>query len=136
MVQRIAYLNTDLDIISPADPAELVASLQARGVSPLHAEQRGDGLFYATLETDEAFDEPEATIAAMLAAIESLPDALTQFWASCTLRELNIGYECGSEPWAFSHGLTPETLRRIATLRAALRLTLYPPDQTKNTNPC
>ena len=45
------------------------------------------------------------------------------------LREFNIGYDCGEEPWAFNQGLSAETLRRVAAVKASLRWTLYPDRQ-------
>ncbi len=64
-------------------------------------------------------DEPENTIRVMLSAIEAVlaPEAdarAAALWRACTLREFNIGYECGAEPWAFNQGLSNDTLRRIA----------------------
>lgn len=117
------YLNTDLDLISPSDLAPIAAHLQANGLFPLHIERREDGLFYATFETEAEHGEPEATIAAMLRAIESLPDPPKQNWSSLTLREFNIGYECGEEPWAFGQALSPDTLHRIANAGLSLRVT-------------
>lgn len=70
---------------------------------------------------------------ALLSAIESLDGPTHELWSACTSREFNIGYDCGDEPWAFSHELTPETLARMAALGIALRITLYPAEaETSN----
>jgi hypothetical protein len=70
--------------------------------------------------------EPEPNIATVLAAVESLAPPLRAVWSGCSLREFNIGYDCGREPWAFNQGLSAEVLGRIAAVGASLRWTLYP----------
>lgn len=120
------YLNTDLDLTSPDDLTKLASAFEAAGVFPLHVTRGENGLWYATFETDEQYAEPEPNIAAMLVVVEGLAPTLKSVWAGCSLREFNIGYDCGLEPWAFNQGLSPELLGRMATAGASLRLTLYP----------
>ena len=74
----------------------------------------------------DSFEEPDANIAKMLNAIESLTHRQRVIWSRCNLREFNIGYDCGDEPWSFNQGLSNETLGRIAVARATVRWTLYP----------
>ena len=62
----------------------------------------------------------------MIAAVEALPDELRSSWDRCSLRELDIGYDCGTHPWGFTQSLPPELLRRVAALDASLRITIYP----------
>lgn len=126
----IQYCNTDLDISSPVDLALLVEEYVACGVYSLHPELRRGDHWFATLSTNEQYSEPESTISAMLDAIEAAPDQIKTIWNTCTLREFNIGYDCGDEPWAFNQGLSTATLRRMAALGATLRITLYPPDNS------
>lgn len=125
-VPLIQYLNTDLDLVAPVSLAPLACALEARQVVPLHVTQGDDGQWYATLETDEQFNDPEHSIARMLDAIESLPDHARALWDKCTKRDFNIGYDCGVEPWAFSQGLAKHTLRRLAATGASVSITLYP----------
>ena len=101
------------------------------GVRLLHAERGDDGLWYGTFETDEDFGTPEPTIQRLLDAIESLATPEKSVWLQCTLREFNIGYDCGDEPWAFNNGISSATLGRIANLGASLRITLYPPERKR-----
>jgi hypothetical protein len=122
----IKYLNTDLDLRSAHDLTVLAATFEAAGVVPLHVGRGGDGLWHATFETDKQHAAPEPNIAAMLALVEALGPPLRSMWAGCSRREFNIGYDCGAEPWAFSQGLSPELLGRMAAAGASLRLTLYP----------
>lgn len=62
----------------------------------------------------------------MLGALDSLPQEYRQVWEGCELKEFNIGYDCGDEPWAFNHGLDSELLRQMAKHKISLRWTLYP----------
>ena len=126
MKRETRYLNTDLDLVSAHRLEALAAAFDSRGVFPLHVDQRDDGRWYATLETREQFDQPEPNIAALLDAIETFDPPARELWRACDARELNIGYDCGDEPWAFNHGLTAATLARIAALDISLRITLYP----------
>jgi hypothetical protein len=124
--REIHYLNTDLDLVAEHDLTALAAALDSRGVFPLHVDQRDDGKWYATLETEEQFAQPQANIVALLTAIEALDASARALWSGCSSREFNLGYDCGDEPWAFNHQLTPETLARMAALGISLRITLYP----------
>jgi hypothetical protein len=102
-------------------------------VQALYAPQQGDDGFWHVsfeLNTDTEMDDPDYTpermISAMLDAIESLDGSCRSQWAECSLKEFNIGYDCGTEPWAFNQGLTNQTLLRMARAGASLRITLYP----------
>ena len=126
MPGAISYVNTDLDLKSAEDLAPLVAAFQAANVFALHVTLGAGGVWHAVLETEIQYDEPEANIAAIVGAVERLPDALRSVWARCTVREFNIGYDCGAHPWGFNQALSPELLRRISALDASIRITLYP----------
>jgi hypothetical protein len=71
---------------------------------------------------------------ALLTAIEALDPKSRIQWDACVIREFNIGYDCGDEPRAFSHGLTASTLARVAALSISLRITLYPAENASATN--
>jgi len=123
----ISYLNTDLDLTSPSDLTELAMAFAARGVRALHdVTCNDDGFWHAMFETDEQHDGPESNIAAVLTVVESLAEPLRSVWSGCTLREFNVGYDCGDTPWAFNQGLSSQLLERMGAARASLRITLYP----------
>ena len=126
MDNTICYLNTDLDLTSAEDLTALAAAFEGGGVPPLHVTHDADALWYATFETSAQFAEPEPNIGAILAVVESLARPLRSTWDRCALREFNIGYDCGDEPWAFTQGLSADLLGRIAAVGASLRVTLYP----------
>jgi hypothetical protein len=122
----IGYLNTDLELSSAEDLTALASAFEAAGVLPLHVTLGEDGLWHACFETGEEHAEPEPNIAAVLAVVEKLAPSLRSVWARCSLREFNVGYDCGLEPWAFNQGLSAELLGRMAEAGTCLRLTLYP----------
>ena len=123
---KIEYLNTDLDVTSAEDLTVLADALKVKEIFSLHVTRAEDRLWYAKFETEKNYDEPEKTITTMITAIEALEEPLRAIWNRCSQREFNMGYDCGSVPWAFEQGLSSELLCRIAALGASLRLTLYP----------
>jgi hypothetical protein len=128
MDNAICYLNTDLDLKSGHDLRGLAAAFDSHGIHPLHVTYGEDAKWHASFETAEHHDQPEANIAAMLAAIEALTEDMRTVWRECLLREFNLGYDCGAKPWAFNQGLSSQLLGRMAAAGASLRITLYPPD--------
>jgi hypothetical protein len=74
----------------------------------------------------EWFDEPEQSIIAMLAAVETLDPPLRSAWAGCSLRVFRIGYDCGKEPFYFRQELSAGTLGRLAAAGAANHALLRP----------
>ena len=119
---EIRYCNTDLDLVSSKDLSPLVEAFTScvRG---------DDGNWHATFETDYAFLDPDPNIAALLTTIEALSEPLKDLWNSCSLREFNIGYDCGDQPWAFNNKISVKNLQRMAQSNIALRITLYPGDR-------
>lgn len=131
MDAKISYCNTDLVLKSADDLTPLAADFTALGLEVLHVTHGEDGMWYSTIEANEPWEKPEAreperSIGEMLAAIESFDKEMRTVWSRCTLREFNIGYDCGDEPWAFNQGLSHELLSRIVAVGGAIRVTLYP----------
>jgi hypothetical protein len=122
----IRYLNTDLELESPDELTGLAAVLQSRGLFALHVERGEYGLWRAAFETAQQHTTAQPNIEALLTVIESLDGAGRSAWTACTTRELDIGYDCGVEPWAFQDAIASELLARIARVGASLRITIYP----------
>ena len=120
------YLNTDLDVLADFDLTPFTDELERKGMLLLDVSKRLDGTWSARLEEGGQSNNPEDTCAALLKVIESLTPEYRAIWSRCTLREFNLGYDCGLEPWAFQSGISAEIVRRIADLGASLRVTLYP----------
>ncbi|MGL5878572.1 MAG: hypothetical protein ACRC2V_12460 [Xenococcaceae cyanobacterium] len=129
----IRYLNTDLDLVATVDLGSLAKYFESYGFLILDVERGDDGLWFARLETNKQYEEPESNIAAMLAAIERFDEPEKIIWQSLTLCEFNIGYDCGNEPWAFNQGISNALLCRMAKIGASMRITLYPSDSKYKT---
>lgn len=127
MEEITRYCNTDLDLTSPRDLTALAAGLEMRGLSLMRRVTRitDEEWFCGFSWGGEWFDEPEQSISAMLAAVESLDPPLRSAWAGCSLRVFDVGYDCGKGPFAFRQGLSAETLVRLAAVGATLQFTLY-----------
>jgi hypothetical protein len=126
---EIQYLNTDLDVRADRNTGPLTEALQARGLSQLNPnEDLGNGQWLAVFETNLAYPKaaPERDVAEMLDAVESLTGEAAAVWAGCSVREFNLGYECGDRPLGFNQGLSNDVLRRLVAVGASLRITLYP----------
>ena len=104
------YLNTDLDLVCDVDPARLAAEFESHNLRA-HVHAGDDGLFYVRCDGDND-TEPEANIARLLDAIDTLTDGARELWNRCSKREFNVGYDCGDEPWSFNQGLSNFVLRR------------------------
>ena len=126
MVCKSRYLNTDLDLASAADLTLLTEAFVLAGFIVLNSTQSDEGIWYATFETGMSFDDPDCSISAFLDFLDSLKVELQALWMQCTLREFNIGFDCGREPWAFNQGLSSKVLGRMGSYGASLRITLYP----------
>jgi hypothetical protein len=125
MKTETRYVNTDLDVVAPCDLGPLVSALERRCVSPLHVSLGEDGQGRATFETDRYYEHPEQTIAALLDAVESLAGAALDVWNVCTVREFDLGYDCGEVPWKVSVALAHGTVQRVSTAGISFRITLY-----------
>jgi hypothetical protein len=126
----IHFLNADLDVMSADDLSALAAVFEAKGMYALHVTRGEDGQWWATFEANESYEEPEQTIAVILDAVESFDPALLTVWQRCTRREIDIGYDCGDEPWAFNQALSSQLLGRMASAGLLLRITIYPDRET------
>lgn len=123
---NIRYLNTDLDLVADFDLAPLTGEF---GDLVLQVTRGGDGLWYATCSGDNE-SEPETNLVRLLDAVDGLSPAARNLWIRCSKREFNVGYDCGSEPWAFNQGLSNDVLGRMAASGASFRITLYPADSS------
>ena len=120
----IHYINTDLEV-SEFDLAALAAALETLGLFALHAEMGEDRVWRGRFETETQHDNPETTIALMLAAIERLGAPALADWRRSNLREFNIGYSSGDAPKVLEQSLSNQLVHRIAAVGARLGISIY-----------
>lgn len=120
----MAYLNTDLELRATTDLTPLVEALNARSVFVLYHGDDGHGGRLASFETSQSYPSPEATIGALLDAVESLDPASLALWRACSERAVDIGHE-GADRRS-DYALSLPTLRRLIQLGVLLRFTIYP----------
>lgn len=120
------HMSTDLDLESSNDLTPLTEALAHRGLLVHHVHHWENGLWTARLTPEAWFQEADQGITATLTAVESLDEPTRSLWASCTLRQFDIGYECGQEPEQFMQILTTATLSKVAAISASIMITLYP----------
>jgi hypothetical protein len=103
----------------------LAGALEARGLFALHVTLCEDGLWRASLETSDQYDEAEPNIAAMISAVESLTGVHMEQWQGCAVRELNSGFESSLEQRTLTQTFSPWLLVQMAAIGASLAFTVY-----------
>lgn len=128
-VPPIAYINTDLDLVSAHDLTELGATLTEMGWIELHLGKIGEE-WRASFEISCRETTPEATISAMLDAIERLDAGHKAAFDACRVRDFNIGFASGEAPRCREYVLGGAVLARVARAGARVGMTLYASDNT------
>ncbi len=126
-MSEIEYANTDLELESPVDIRPLTAELEARNMMTINDPRLDGKVWRVRLITVGSSNNPEESISAMVASIESIPKSMKANWSKCTVREFDIGYHVGTKPWAFNQAVSHELLARMVALGGSLRITIYPP---------
>lgn len=121
----LQYLNTDLVLCSDQNHTELIDFLASKGFIVLWSDLSEDGFWWSNLEIDDTLHNPETTIMMMLSILDHLPEPQRLIWDGLLQRTLDIGYESGTEPRSMTHDLSVGTLKRIAALDTAIKITLY-----------
>ena len=130
----IQYLNTDLDLRSVEELTPLAAVLESCGLLEIHLKQEEDGSWFAIFEAGCGGAEPDQSISKLLDVLEALAPEHKAMWSRCTVKEFNLGYQCGTEPHPFTQGVSSEVVARIAAVGASMRITIYP-DYANIANP-
>lgn len=121
----LQYLNTDLVLCSDQNHTELIDFLASKGFIVLWSDLSEDGFWWSNLEIDDTLHNPETTIMMMLSILDHLPEPQRLIWDGLLQRTLDIGYQSGTEPRSMTHDISVGTLKRIAALDTAIKITLY-----------
>ncbi|MGJ4913860.1 hypothetical protein ACQR10_02020 [Bradyrhizobium sp. HKCCYLRH2060] len=119
------FLNLDLALKSTFDFTPLIAHLDQSVYILHHAEHEREFLLVLEINTTESPD-PTTCTEQFLTLIESLPQPARALWNGCTSRTFSYGFEGGREFPALETTISADLLLRIATLGAAIGITVYP----------
>ena len=122
----IRFLNVDLDVRSDRSLRSVTEDLALRGMFNLRTADEEAGEQFACYELDGQASSAHQVLVAMLTILERMSPDAREAWDASTAREFNLGYDCGTEPWAYNDGIGPDVILRISELGGALRITLYP----------
>ena len=122
------FLNVDLEIWSAAKLDSMAAEMGHR-VSVLHcgpAPKR----FLLAVETASlrSRKDPDAAIHALCAIVESLSPKSRRVWQKAR-KVFDVGYETEGFERLFQFSLRPETIARVAKLKAGLAFSYYQKEQ-------
>ena len=121
---KTTYLNTDFDLKS-SKPFDNLHQELAQKCCELHYTIGGDNQCSASYEADQLNSNVTNDIFAILNAIRSLSSQAQSELDACSLREFNIGFDCG-DCWGYVYSIPPEVVAAVAEASCSLAVTLYP----------
>jgi len=119
------FLNLDLVLKSPSDLSALITHMGQGAFVLHHVEHDREFLLVLEINTTES-PHPTTCTEQFLTLIESLPQPARALWNDCTSRTFSYGFEGGREFPALETTISTDLLLRIATLGAAIGITVYP----------
>lgn len=121
--EQTSFLNVDLDIVSKAPLAPLIAAL-GRSVVVLYAGPEGRR-HVAHLETARTSNDPSRLIRRFVDLVRTLPRAEKRLWDGAETREFNLGFQAAATPATFESRLDPAAVRAAASVNAGIGITVY-----------
>ena len=126
MPRADGFLNVDLEI-GARSRAELAPLLEAAAGTLLELFRgRIGGLYRAHYESRGQHADVNATIRALVDAIEALSPPARRAWATAAMREFNVGVELASGEDSVELAIDAETVQRVAALGGRIAFTAYP----------
>ena len=118
------FISVELVLHTDCDPSEWItwAEGQDNHVTKNPGSDTKWHVFFAPLPSADA----DSTIRNLCAVIDQLPPIVKAQWDSAVRREFYVGYQAGADWPCFTDLLSLDTITRIATHKADLRLTIYP----------
>jgi hypothetical protein len=129
-MSQIRYLTVDLVIESSNDLTPIVDSFGEEVITLYNGKwsEFNRAIFEASGACCSAANE---TIEFFCALVEGFTEKERLIWDSCFSKIFDIGYESGTEPQNYSSVVRPDTIKRIASIGAAIEITIYPPAAEK-----
>ena len=120
------FLNVDLDLESKKSLEPLITEL-GEEVHVVFNGPSEDQSHFVALEVYEGDDDdPDSIINAFCQLLEKLSPKGKSAWQSCSIRRFDVGFESGVSGYPLCVDLHPETLLRVAKLKASIGVTIYP----------
>ncbi|MCI5116605.1 MAG: hypothetical protein D3913_01295 [Candidatus Electrothrix sp. LOE1_4_5] len=124
-MEKVYYLNTDLDLLSSKDLAPIAQAFESEAYC-LYCGEAGQGHFRASFEMKELVNSPDVVMQHFCFLAESLEGEARALWDGCFKKVFDIGYEGGVDHASYTDELRVETLKQVAELGACIRVTVYP----------
>jgi hypothetical protein len=128
------FLNVDLQVKSRRDLSEFTREMDRKAFCLTYHKYRG--VFFANYEVKIIPRSAETIMKAFCRILENLSPAAAAAWRHASSKVFDFGFQSGDEyhepanPFRpYTLDLSPETLTRMAKLKAGIRITLYPLDR-------
>jgi|SRR5215813_5728513 len=123
---EIRYLNTDLELESKSDLAQIVGEFGEDVIVLHHGEVRGYQHASFEMAGSSSSGGADEVINLFCGLVEALPEDVREIWDGCCSRVLDVGYESGAAPQNFRSEIRASTIRRVAQIGANIVITIYP----------
>lgn len=125
----MTFLNVDLEIQSPTDPATLAAEIEGKAMvlycGPFHDDH------LVNIESRLRQAAADDKINDLCNIVESLSPSSRALWRDAIRREFDAGFEAIPTHEAVTLAIPSSTLRRMASLDVSFAITIYPPDASE-----
>lgn len=128
---KIKYLNADLLLKSTKSFNELSKFLTSNGAFALHYGKENKKEWLGSFELEKECKKPKVTINSFLEILSKMDENSKKQWARCSKKEIDIGYECGEEPWAYNDEIPKSIIKKLSEFDIGIRITIYP-ENNKN----
>lgn len=124
---KVHYLNTDLILESPNDLTPIVEAFGEDVFNLYNGPYKSH--FMAPFETSGMNASPDAIIQFFCTLIDGFEGTEKRLCDACFSKVFDIGYEGGTAHASYTDEINSDTLKRIADLGCAVRVTVYPMDK-------
>ena len=121
-MNRIQFLNIDLDLESDEDISDLVTEIGTKLI--VMRDHTVSGVHHASFET--TLSTENEIIAEYSSVISGLTDTSKRLWERCSKRSFDFGYDSGDAPNDFRSVISAESVSKIKEMGAEVAITIYP----------
>ncbi len=121
---RTRYITTDLDLEGPIDLEPIARAFGDDEI--VHFCGPAGDHYRSSIGLAAPSGSESADIEFFCMLAEALDERCRSILRSCSRIDFNLGYEGGSEPRAWMSRLTAEAMKRVASLKGDVVVTIYP----------